>query len=65
MQRDWFATAIAAVALLLGAVRPTPALSTVQVVEARRAVEDCSLAREEGPQGSVSVPRLGTPWALS
>ena len=54
MQRDWFATAIAAVALLLGVVRPPPASSTVQVVEARRAVEDCSLAREEGYSSGVN-----------
>ena len=60
MQRDWFATGLAAVALLLGAVRLPPASSTVQVVEARRAVEDCSLAREEGfSSGASQCPAPG------
>jgi hypothetical protein len=41
-------TVVAAVALLLGVVRPPPTSPTVQVVETRRAAEDCTLAREEG-----------------
>ena len=41
-------------ALLLGVARPHPASSTVQVVEVRRAAEDCSLAREEGYSSGIS-----------
>ena len=41
-------------ALLLGLIRPPSATSTVQVVEARRAAGDCSLARVDGFSSRVS-----------